>query len=294
MTLRHLRIFLAVCTRMSITAAAGDLGMSQPAVSTAVRELEVFYQARLFDRRGRRLYLTAQGEQLRGYAATVVGTFEESVAALRGGAPPACGIGANVTVGERDLPGLLQQLREAMPQLAVRAVVADSRSLEAMLLSGTLDFALMDAPTHSAGFAVRRLRGEEMAAVCAPALCPTPVADLQALARLPLLLREPGSGTRRCVDAAFEAAGVQASPTVQSISASALLALAEAGQGVAVLPEGMVQQAVACGRLVRLALPPGTWMRHCYLVHLPQRALSPTVQRCMQLIERALSRPDPQ
>ena len=58
MTLRHLQIFKTVCDRMSVTGAAEALNMTQPAVSIAVRELEGFYGVRLFDRIGRKIYLT--------------------------------------------------------------------------------------------------------------------------------------------------------------------------------------------------------------------------------------------
>lgn len=61
MTLRHLEIFSAVCAQESFTRAAEQLNMAQPAVSLAIRELEVFYNVRLFERMNRRVYLTEAG-----------------------------------------------------------------------------------------------------------------------------------------------------------------------------------------------------------------------------------------
>ena len=58
MTLKHLRIFAEVCRMESITEAAKNLNMAQPAVSNAIRELEAFYQVKLFERMNRRLYIT--------------------------------------------------------------------------------------------------------------------------------------------------------------------------------------------------------------------------------------------
>ena len=63
MTLRHFRIFVAVCKQGGITKAAESLYLAQPAVSLAVRELEEHYDVRLFDRIGRRLYLTEAGKE---------------------------------------------------------------------------------------------------------------------------------------------------------------------------------------------------------------------------------------
>ena len=62
----------------SITEAAKNLNMAQPAVSNAIRELEAFYQVKLFERMNRRLYITNAGEYLRGYADSILTQFEES------------------------------------------------------------------------------------------------------------------------------------------------------------------------------------------------------------------------
>ncbi|MGN1410711.1 MAG: LysR family transcriptional regulator, partial [Eubacteriales bacterium] len=63
MTIRHMRIFVAVCeSNCSITKAAEKLNMTQPAVSLAVSELENYYGVKLFDRISRRLYLSEAGK----------------------------------------------------------------------------------------------------------------------------------------------------------------------------------------------------------------------------------------
>ena len=62
MTLRHLKIFTEVCRMGSITKAAENLNMAQPAISNAIRELESFYQVKLFERMNRRIYITDVGE----------------------------------------------------------------------------------------------------------------------------------------------------------------------------------------------------------------------------------------
>ena len=77
MTLRHLRIFVAVCTWGSITRAAEKLHMAQPSVSLAIRELEEYYQLQLFDRISRKLYLTDDGERFLKYASHITSLFDE-------------------------------------------------------------------------------------------------------------------------------------------------------------------------------------------------------------------------
>ena len=78
MTLRHIRIFLAVCENgNNTTRAARALYLAQPAVSRAVAELEEYYGVRLFERRGRRILPTEAGREFYGYALHIASLFDE-------------------------------------------------------------------------------------------------------------------------------------------------------------------------------------------------------------------------
>ena len=79
MTLRHLRIFVAVYQERSITRAADRLHLAQPSVSLAIRELEENYKIRLFERFSRRLFITEQGEQLYDYALHIISAQRASL-----------------------------------------------------------------------------------------------------------------------------------------------------------------------------------------------------------------------
>ena len=85
MTLRHLRIFIAVADRESITKAAKELYIAQPTVSVAIHELEEHYGICLFERLNKRLRITEDGQRLLAYARHIVGLFEEMERTL--GAP---------------------------------------------------------------------------------------------------------------------------------------------------------------------------------------------------------------
>ena len=77
MTLRHLRIFVAVCKWKSITKAAEKLHIAQPSVSLAIKELENYYNLQLFDRISRKLFLTTEGERFLTYASHIISLFDE-------------------------------------------------------------------------------------------------------------------------------------------------------------------------------------------------------------------------
>ena len=101
MTLRHIRIFLAVCENgNNTTRAARALYLAQPAVSRAVAELEEYYGVRLFDRIGRRLYLTEAGRRMWEYAVHICGLFDDLEKGLRGwDEQGVLRVGASITIG---------------------------------------------------------------------------------------------------------------------------------------------------------------------------------------------------
>ena len=105
MTLRHLRIFVAVCETGSMTAAASQLFIAQPSISLAVSEMEEYYGVKLFDRISRKLYLTENGRRALQYARHIIDLLDEmeqgvkdldTVGQLRGG--------TSITIGTYLLP----------------------------------------------------------------------------------------------------------------------------------------------------------------------------------------------
>ena len=291
MTLRHLEIFSAVCAQESFTRAAEKLNMAQPAVSLAIRELEVFYNVRLFERMNRRVYLTEAGRTLRQYADTVLSQFQESVEVLReSGAQGACRFGVHVTLGETRLAGILTHLAEALPEITVRASVHNSRETERMILQNELDFAVVDNVTVSPHYLVEPLREEALAAVCAPEyLSGRDTLTLAELAGERLLLRERGSGTRNSVDGVFQAAGIPVRPVLESVSTGALLSCTLAGLGITLLPRSLVEADLSAGRLRELAVADGAFRRTYFLVRHRSKYLTDGMQRALQVVREEIA-----
>ena len=286
MTLRHLEIFSAVCAQESFTRAAEQLNMAQPAVSLAIRELEVFYNVRLFERMNRRVYLTEAGRTLRQYADTVLSQFQESVEVLReSGAQGACRCGVHVTLGETRLAGILAHLAEALPEITVRASIHNSRETERMILQNELDFAVVDNVTVSPHYLVEPLCGEELAAVCAPGYLEGKNSlTLAELAEERLLLRERGSGTRRSVDRVFEEHSLSPQPFLESVSSTALIEAARAGLGVLILSPSLARRELETGALLPLKVPGSRFFRQYFCALHKQKALSPPLEELLALL----------
>ena len=101
MTLRHFRIFLAVCETLNMTQAARQLHISQPSVTQAIHEMENHYGLMLFERLGRHIYLTAAGESLKQYAYQILSLCqqaEDSMTAMQHQLP--IRLGVSITIGD--------------------------------------------------------------------------------------------------------------------------------------------------------------------------------------------------
>ena len=282
MTRKHLTIFTQACRLQSFSKAAQALGTTQPAVSLAIRELEEHYGTKLFERMNRRVYLTPAGEALYQQAQNILRGFQQAEEQLRQ-APARLRVGANVTLGAARLPALLAQFRQRCPQVRLSALVANSREVEEGLLENRLDLGLLDNLTFSQHLRALPLFQEDMAALAAPG-SPYAPGTLAELAACPLLLREEGSGVRRCVDRVFEAAGLSPQPFLESASTQALLEAAQAGLGVAIVPPELGKRQLAEGSLIPLALEGVRFPRQYYAALHRQKDLSPALEAFLALL----------
>ena len=131
MTLRHFRIFLAVCEQLNMTEAARQLHISQPSVTQAIHEMEDHYGILLFERLGRHIYLTAAGENLKQYAYQILSLCqqaEDSLTAMQHSLP--IRLGASITIGDIFLVELLTYCRRTRPDWSILSAIHNTEELE--------------------------------------------------------------------------------------------------------------------------------------------------------------------
>lgn len=290
MTIRHLKTFCAVCRLGGITRAAEELCVAQPSVSQTVSELERYYGVKLFDRMGRKLLLTPEGERLRVKAEEAIAAFSEFEDAARDTKDRrSVRIGASVTVGQMLLPRLVRALEEEMENVECRAVVESAAAVEKLVEEGALDFAAVEGSV-SRGLIAEEFASDRLAAVCAAET------DIRGpilpawLVELPLLLRRKGSASRDLLEERLSALGLKPKPWLESTSNSALLAAAREGLGIAVLPEAIVGSDLAAGRLREVTVEGLDLSRRWFAVRRQDRRLSPAQKAAYDLLF-SLARP---
>ena len=120
MTLRHLRIFVAVCETGSMTAASAQMFIAQPSISLAISEMEEYYGVKLFDRISRKLYLTDNGRRALQYARHLIDLFDEMEQGIRDqDAVGQLRVGTSITIGTYLLPQYINRLKQVYPSVRV-------------------------------------------------------------------------------------------------------------------------------------------------------------------------------
>ena len=275
MTIRHIRTFCEVCRRGGITRAAEALCVAQPSVSQAIAELEAYYGVKLFERVGRRLILTDQGEKLLPKAQETLARFEEfETAAVDAAARPTVRIGASVTAGQTLIPRLICAVRRRLDGVDCRALVDNAAAVVREVECGGLDFAIVEGRAGG-DICAEPYSSDRLCAVCAPGSALPREVSLAGLVELPLLLRLKGSASRDLLDARLAAAGVAAAPIMQSSGNSALIAAAASGLGAAVLPVSLVERHVASGQLREIELTDAELTRTWLLIRRRDKKFTP-------------------
>lgn len=257
MTLRHMRIFVSVFQKNSITKAAQELHLAQPSVSLALRELEDYYGIRLFDRIGRHIAPTECGKEFYRYAVHIVSLFNEMEKKMRNWDTfGTLRIGASITIGTHILPVLIHRYQDQFPDLMIEAKVSKSASIEDEIIHNGIDLGLIETqPSHPDLRAVPFMT-DSMCAITAPdhPLASVKSISLAELSRFPFLMREKGSAGRKLLDAAFSLQQMSVSPRWESTSTQALVKAVAEGLGVSVLPYLIVKKDIEEGTVRQIPL----------------------------------------
>lgn len=287
MTLRHMHIFLTLCDcDCNMTRAAGQLFLSQPAISQAVSELEQHYGVRLFERISRRLYLTEAGKEYRAYASHIHSLYDQMEKGLRNWeSAGVLRVGSSITIGSQLLPHYVRAYQARYPQTEVQVWIGPSGELEKKLLDNALDFALIEGAVHQKALLAEPYMEDSLACICS-AHGPFEQGqrvDINTFKQQRFLLREPGSGTREAFDQATQAAGFTVQPLWEGMSTSALVNAAVLGLGVAVLPSRMVAQALRRGKVRTFEVEGMSFQRMFQMVWHKDKFISPGMEQFLQL-----------
>jgi len=281
MNLGHLRTFVAIVDAGGVHRAAARLNLSQPAVSRQIHALESDLGVPLFDRIGRRVQLTSEGEDLLRRTRRLLAEAEslsERADALKKGETGILRVGGTPQVIESTLADFLNRFRELYPGVEVQLVEEGGNNLPGLLERGHILLAIMAVDDER--FEYRLLFPAYGVAVVSKShkLARRRTLDVAELADEPLLLLRGGFASRDWFEAACSVAHFRPRVLLETAAPHTAIALAASGYGIALVPStvqiphgrvraiALVQRGAAVGRWVRIA-----WD--------PQRSLAPYAKR---------------
>ena len=286
-SVRQLRALVAVHRTGSISAAAQELSLTQPAVTVLLRELEDRLGLKLFDRSTRLLRPTAAAAEAVGHAQRALAEMEAmaaGMAELAGAGRGRVRVASTATVAQTLLPAAMRRFRDLHPGVKVELEeVAPDAFVEA-LLAERVDFGVGTLESAVAGLREQVLLRDVLvaAALPGPGFAAGSSITWKQLAALPVVTVKAGYGVRRRIDEAARAAGVMLRIEHEVALLSTAVALAEHGLATAIVPASIL---AANPRLVARRITRPAVERPIAIVVKRDRSLSPAAQALAEVLE---------
>lgn len=267
MTVRHLKVFVCVCKHSSITKAAEELFVAQPAISNTISEIEKHYNIILFNRINQRLHITEEGKLLLLKAREVLSAFEEfELQAQSVSVKPLLKIGSSITIGKQQMPNLIKTLKENYSDINIQISVNQTAVIEEKITDGSLDFAFIQGKPSNSNIKSKLVAKNRLVAVCGTDFEIPQSVTLKELCKYDLLLREDGSVSREFLSQTLGLHGISVTPIMESVSNQALISAARENLGVSILPEALVSNRIKRGQLRTIEITDCEFSRNAYII----------------------------
>ncbi len=293
-TLRQLKIFEAVARHLSFSRAAEELHLTQPAVSMQVQALEDLAGLPLTEQAGKKVRLTAAGEEVARQARRVAEQLREAgeaLAALKGVEAGSLKIGV-VSTAKYFAPSLLAEFRRRHPGVELQLTVNNRGTIVRLLAENGIDLAIMGTPPTEFETVAKIFAEHPLVFIAAPdhPLADKRRIDPQRLAAETLLIREPGSGTRTALERYLDQHHVTAGATMELGSNETIKQAVMAGLGLSFISEHTIGLERSVGRLVKLSITGTPVKRQWRLVYRTDKRLMPAATAFVNFMDSEGSR----
>lgn len=257
MEFRQLNTFVHVAQFQSFSRAAEYLGYSQSAVTVQIRLLEQELGARLFDRMGKRIKLTAQGQRFLVSANRILYEVNKTKLSMReeDELQNPLHIGTIESLSTAKLPPIIRYFRICYPKVAIQITIASPEELIEMMEHNELDLIyILDTPRWNDNWHKAMEVAEQIVFVASPQfpLAAKRELTLTELLDEPFFLTEKNANYRRALDQHLACRKQSLSPCLESSDTAFIITMLEQHEGLSFLPYFAVQQHIQSGRLCKL------------------------------------------
>ena len=212
----RLQVFHAVAQRLNFTRAAKELFITQPAVTRHIHELEQHFKVKLFERNGTRIRLTPAGKRLLQHTEELFAVYrnlEFDMSSLTQEQGGRLFLGGSMTTAPYIIPPILADFHSRYSEVQVSLMTGNTQQIEQSLEEQQIDLGIVEGHSRNPSIRYTQFMKDEIVLVSNPA---HPLAKKQnirpdELTRIPLLLREPGSGTLEVLAHALKGIGIKLS-----------------------------------------------------------------------------------
>lgn len=269
--------------------------MTQPAVTFQIRQLEEYFNTRLFDRTHNRISLTEAGQQVFSYAERIIGLYNEmdnQVRKLTGDVMGVLVVGASTTIAEYRIPTLVGEFQRRFPDVKPRLKVSNTVGIVHMVENNEVDVGIVEAPVHNKNLIVRVCWQDQLMLVCPPdhELAKRDSVKVEELLSYPFICREEGSGTRDVIVDYLTERKLMLSDlqlTMEFGSPESIKAAVEAGLGITIISESTLDKEHKLQSVASVPLdPPMTrpfsivYQRQKFRLRAMEEFLAFTEERC--------------
>jgi DNA-binding transcriptional LysR family regulator len=285
MNMMQVKAFVAVARVSSFTHAAELLHVSQPALTVQVRQLEEFFNLKLFDRNTRRVRLTASGHDLFPILQNLLSEYESVVENARGIAGKRRGqitLGCLPSFATTHLPNMIVQFRKRNPQVAFAVKDSTGRRILAMVRAGDVEFGISDIDSAWPDLEFKELYRDRINIVFPKShpLAKVKNVTLDEISHFPLVLLDAESNSRTVLDSAFIANGRLVTPACEVSYTSTAIGMVRAGLGITLLGSLVIEASNlhTFSELQFRPVPDPAFVRRVGLVRKKKQSLSPPAQ----------------
>lgn len=287
-TLRQLQVFDAVAEKLSYTAAAKALFLTQPAVSMQIKQLEDGLGLALFEKLGKKIYLTEAGREFYNYARAIsreLAEAEEVLEQLKGLGRGRLAISVASTANSF-ATRLLAAFAKEHKGVTISLDVTNRRVLLDQLEFNKTDLVIMGRPPEELNLATEAFMENPLVVIAPPdhTLAGEKQIPIEWLQQETFVVRESGSGTRIAMERFFADHGVILTTGMEMTSNEAIKQSVEAGLGLGIVSIHTLELELETKRLVILDAQPFPILRHWYIVHRKGKRLSPVARAFMDYV----------
>lgn len=243
-----LRTFYILAKEGSFSKTANILFLSQPAISHQIHSLEKYLETRLFNRIKGEINLTPAGRILFKYAEKILALYQEAEKEIEDLTESMRGqlvIGASTTIGQYFLPIILGRFKDLHPKIEIFLTNANTEVICSQLLNNLIDLGLVEGPVNHKDILVEKFIEDELVVIAGSKHHWQAENEItrEEFKKEPLILREPGSGTRKVIENRLNKAGIKLTDLnikMELGSSESIKAAVEAGLGIALVSQWTV------------------------------------------------------